>query len=277
MVTRNRRMPSHDFLLIAISSAVIVLSNWPESKPRQWVQIRDQQGSLQQYSFAEQDPAVSKLRLSLEKWARAGQETRLAVAQWRAELAGLYAEKTNSRLAMAEDPGRRATKIVQAVSFRSAGASPSDSEPSDSKAGELASLREQQQHWLQLGEQAERDIADVIEIRRSRKALEVPPPIVFGPIESGHIPTSAFFVSLGVGSLVGLLFAAWSFCSPSIRLDSKPTGVSIDPTEEFTQSDSELRLVVPASWIRVRQPIGVVTRWAAMGLLAIVAVGTLLV
>ncbi len=76
MIATSRRMPTHDFLLVAFSVAVLVLGTWPESAPRQLVQLRQHDGSLRQYSLAEHDPAIANLQLALEKWAKAGQETR---------------------------------------------------------------------------------------------------------------------------------------------------------------------------------------------------------
>ena len=265
MIATNRRIPAHDFLLVAFSVAVIVLSNWPETEPRQLVQLRDRDGTLRQYSLAEKDPTLSKLRLALEKWAKAGQETRLAVAQWRAELADFYAEKTVA-------PPEPTPSPIRPAAFRS------ESRPMDEGANReernaevVPESRSQHEYWRAFGQQARVEIEKIQEIRRSRKALEVPQPIVFGALEPGRKPTRAILISPAIGFVVALGFAAWSSLCPTLRLRKHGLSSCVASTEFDGDAASELRLVVPSTWVRIRQPTGVLARWGAMTILSVYA------
>ena len=67
MIAAPRRISLQDFLLVTFSVAVLVLASWPETPPRQWVQLRQPDGSLRQYSLAKNDPRIAKLRLHRPK------------------------------------------------------------------------------------------------------------------------------------------------------------------------------------------------------------------
>jgi hypothetical protein len=124
--------------------------------------------------------------------------------------------------------------------------------------------------WRNLGEQARSSIAEVEEIRRSRKSLETPPPIVFGRLQHGTKPWPAIVVALLTGLFVAGLFAFWTHCSPAIRLHSSPLAGGDSMPSAVTEADEEeIRLLVPSAWVRVRQPIGVLTRSLAITALVI--------
>ncbi len=260
MIATNRRMPAHDFLLVAFSVAVIVLSKWPETQPRQLVQLREPSGSLRQYSLPENDPTLAKLRLALEKWAKAGQETRLAVAEWRAELADFYAERTESAPKPSSNP-------IRSVAFRHESKRSSEDAQVALEIGEGVRAS-QHEYWVNFGQQARTEIAKVQEIRRSRKALEVPPPIVFGPLEAGRKPVRAIMISPAIGVVVAFAFAAWSFLFPTLRLSQPDHNTTVMSTASDLDASGELRLFVPSNWVRIRQPLGVFARWAAMAAIA---------
>ncbi len=270
MIGTNRRMPAHDFLLVAFSVALIVLSTWPETQPRQWVQLRERDGSLRQYSLTESDPRLAQLRLSLEKWAKAGQETRLAVAQWCAELADFYSQRTEPSPAQVASP-------IRAVGFRIDARERAEERRAEA-AKAASELRTQHDYWLERSQQARAEIAKVEEIRRSRKALEIPPPIVFGDLEPGRKPAASVMVATVIGLVVALAFSLWSWLSPTLHLRGQSDGDrgTTSAGGEIEKGD-ELRLMVPAAWVRVRQPAGVIARWGAMGILTIAALASVFV
>lgn len=293
MIATDRRMPIHDFFLVALSVAVIVVSTWPEAPPRQWVQFRQPDGNLQPFSLPQDDPRLAKLRLRLETWAKAGQETRFAVAQWRAEVAEFYASRT-------EPPAAPANATFRAVSFRGGvEADPPWAAEEQARNGGVAAAIEQQlrqqQHddWLLAAAAARAEVARIEEIRRSRRALEVPPPIVFGPLQPGGTPARAYLVAPLAGLLVGLGFTLWAFLFPSLRLAPSPSddgGQEIsggkanasgrEPPHETglpvpSHVEPELQLRVPSNWLRVHQPAAVLARMGAAWLLAVVAATTI--
>jgi hypothetical protein len=259
-------LPVHDFLLVAFAVAVISISQWPESGRRQWVQLRQVDGTLRQFSLPENDPRLAKLKLSLEKWARAGQETRLAIARWRTELAEFYAERT------AETSHRDSPGPIRAVSFRG------DSTPNSPKLTEADRLRRlEHAFWLKQADAAREAVAKIEEVRRSRRALEVPPPIVFGRLAPAGKPGYAILFSTLIGLTAGLAFAGWAYLCPAWRWSSK-TGASKSPDSVLTRENSRpLQLVVPADWIRLRQPSGVRLRQAAVPLLVLAAITSILI
>ena len=333
MMATCRRISIHDFLLVAFSVAVIVLSNWPDAPPRQLVQLRTAGGELRQYSLAENDPQLAQLRLALEKWLKAGQETRLAVAQWRLELAEHYAAKPEA------DYPTHATSPFSPVSYRIPsphqrlqgdlrlqGDRPVIANGEDNGIGDqnengdiengdrygfpvpAQSTTTHRQYWLELGAEAQREIARVEEVRRSRKALEVTPPILFGSLEAGKKPSEAVAVAGAIGVLIASVFAGWVFACPPLRLTRSgparlvpgPNSVGPysvpGPNSDFPDSDfdaelsaatcwgregalevTEIRLEVPTHWVRLRQPWSVmIRRWAVAGLVLGAAAAVLL-
>jgi hypothetical protein len=271
MIATVRCIKASDFLLVACSVAVILLATWPETSPRQWVQIRQPDGSLRQYSMPEHDPRIAQLTLALEKWGKAGQETRLAVAQWRAELADFYISR------IADAPSSVAPKTpVRPVAFRR----PPESKEDGGELPELGQPADDPQlgrldYWRDFKQLASDSIADVEEIRRSRRALEIPPPIVFGPIQPGHKPWQAIAFAPLAGLIVASFFALWSHRFPAIQLRSARMNETL-PDEDAAESyPEEIRLDVPAAWVRVHQPLSVVARTIAMGTLVLMAIVSL--
>lgn len=266
MIAPSRRLPVHDFLLVAFAVAVISISQWPESGRRQWVQLRQKDGTLREFSLPENDSRLAKLSLSLEKWARAGQETPLAIARWRAELAEFYAGRT------AETSHRSSTSTIRAVSFRS------DAKPTTPNVTEAERLRRvEHSFWLNQAEAARRAVDKIEEVRRSRRELEVPPPIVFGRLAPAGKPGHAVLFATLAGLASALAFAAWSYACPALGWSAK-SGRSTSPDSVSSSEDSrQLQLVVPADWIRLRQPLGVRLRQAAVPLLVLAAITSILV
>lgn len=283
MIATIRCIKASDFLLVFGSVAVLVLGYWPPAPPRQRVQVSQADGTVRQFSIPENDPAIAKLKLALEKWGKAGQETRLAVAQWRAELADFYVARTESAArpptasanlaasSSASGPMRQASFRNPAGASANAAEIPSVVPASDDRQPHL-------EFWRNLGHRARDSIAEVEEIRRSRKSLETPPPIVFGPLQRGTKPWPALVAALLAGLFVAWLFAFWNHCSPAIRLHSSRVGGGDPMPSAVTEAyGEEIRLVVPSAWVRVRQPISVLARsfaitalviWACLSLVA---------
>ena len=145
---------------------------------------------------------------------------------------------------------------------------------------------------MEFGAEAQREIARVEEVRRSRKALEVTPPILFGSLEAGKKPRAAVAVAGAIGVLIASVFAGWVFACPPLRLTRSgparfvpgPNSVPVPNSDSNSDFDAELsaatcwgregalevteiRLEVPTHWVRLRQPWAVVIRrWAVAGL-----------
>ncbi len=264
MIAPSRRLPVHDFLLVAFAVAVISISQWPDSGRRQWVQLRQPDGTLRQFSLSENDPKLAKLRLSLEKWAKAGQETRLALARWRAELAEFYAGRT----AKTDETDRAST--TRTVSFRTMPNAPDFKEAERERRAEHA-------FWLEQADAARQAVAKMEEVRRSRRALEVPPPIVFGQLAPAAKPGHAVLLATLIGLTAALAFAGWAHLCPVLRWKSKTDAcTSSDPDLTF-DGTRQLRFVVPSAWIRLRQPTAVRLRQAAIPVLVMAAITAMVV
>ena len=181
---------------------------WPETQPRQLVQLRDCQ--MERFSSIRWQNGIRAWRSSvyrLEKWAKAGQETHLAVAQWRAELADFIREKTESPAA--------SSNPVRPAAFRKESRLPRRRFSKGSSAEVLCAPVAARLLATSRPAGSHRNREDPGDSPQS-KALEVPPPIVFGPLEPGRKPGRAILISPGIGTVVALGFAAWAALCPTL-------------------------------------------------------------
>lgn len=249
MIATDRRISAHDFLLVAVAVSVIVLSAWPPTQAGLPVQVRQADGTIRSFSVTENDPALANLRRALERWARAGQETPLAIAQWQAELADFYVAKSVASDSPSPSP-------IRPVSFRNGNAQPT--------------------YWETKGQQARAEIKRIQEIRRSRTSREVTPPVEIGQLQAGRKPGGAILAATVLGLLTAIGFAGWTFLCPTLRLYQMGDLQAEAWKNEAESGPAEMQLVVPSDWVRLRQPTSVMIRRAAMGFLTLLAVASLL-
>ena len=246
MIATTRRMAIQDFLLIAFSVVVIVLSLWPQGDARQTLVFRHHSGALQQYSFEADDPRLEKLRHELANRSRRVPDASLTRETWRAEVADFYASSTDRS-------GKSPDQVVR-VSF-------SDVPPSQAVVAELKQLSDQHQYWINVRNRARKAIA-AAESRLKQQQMQVgPPPIEFGKVSHGGHPPNAFALASLIALSVAAGFAWWSYLWPAIRLRADSLAPQLQtPKPEDAGKLHELRLVIPAKWVRIHQPAPVLIR-----------------
>jgi hypothetical protein len=255
MIAATRRMAMHDFLLVAFSVIVIVLSVASEGDKRQTVEVRDASGNLQRYSLAADDPRLAKLQSELANWAKGLPGARLTLAKWHAELADFYVGRTQPR---PDDP-----TVVQ-VSFAE--------QTSRSANKEAAALSAQHNYWIRVRDHARQSIIAAEEQLRQRKSSSEPPPIMLGELSSSGPSLTAFGFAGVTGLGVAIAFACWIYVCPAICLSKDRRS----PEWETASSNQdgrlrELRLSIPPQWVRIHQPAAVVLRRVLYSALVIFA------
>ncbi|MGB0598012.1 MAG: hypothetical protein ACPGLY_15100 [Rubripirellula sp.] len=230
MIAKSRQLATHDFLLITITAAVVVVSFLPLSAPRREVRLRDSGGQMRTYSLPINAPMLVRLEREQSRRTieRAGSAA-LAVAKWQAEVAGFYAEQAKPA-------------VIQQVSFDA-------KEADDSK---LSSLQSQHETWLKVRGEAEAKIEQWTTGFERLQILETPSPIELGGVIPAHRPISSYATGVIGGLIVAAIFALWSFLSPTVHI---PKSISNDQPSIPVDPDREIEFAfsVPRDWIRVRQ------------------------
>lgn len=230
MIAKSRQLATHDFILITITAAVVVVSFLPLSAPRREVRLRDAGGEMRTYSLAINSPMLARLeREQSRRTSQRAGSAALAVAKWQAEVAGFYAEQAKPA-------------VIQQVSFDA-------NEADDSKR---SSLQLQHETWLKVRDEAEAKIEQWTTGFERLQILETPSPIELGSIIPAHRPLSCYATGLLGGLIVAAIFALWSFLSPTVHL---PKSISDDQQSIPVDPDREIEFAfsVPRDWIRVRQ------------------------
>ncbi len=242
MIAATRRMAMHDFLLVAFSVVVIVLSVASQGDKRQTVEVRDASGNLQRYSLAADDPRLAKLDSELANWAKGLPDASLTLAKWHAELADFYVRKT---LTKPDDP-----TVVQ-VSFAD--------QASPAANAEANAMSAQHGYWVRVRDQARQAIDTAEEQLRQRKSSK--PPIVLGEVLCSGPSLAAFGFAGVTGFGVAIAFACWIHVWPAISLrQDRQSQQRETVSSNHNGRLQELRLSIPPQWVRVHQPAAVVIR-----------------
>ena len=239
----------HDFLLVAFSVVVILLSATADREERQIVEIRDASGNLKPYSLAVDDPRLAKLQDQLADWTKGRPDAALTLAKWHFELADFYVTRTQ---------GQPSNAVVQ-VSFADGNQTSSAAEK------EAAALRVQNAYWTRVRDQAKQTI-DAVEEKRRLEKLSGSPPIVFAE-RTLATPSPADFGIAGLaGLVVAIVFAYWVYLCPAITLseDWRVQEASL-PGYDPDQRVQEFRIAIPAKWVRLHQPVSVLLRRVVYG------------
>lgn len=259
MIAVTRRLAIHDFLLIACSVVVILLSAAPERDHLQTVEVRDASGAYQRYSLAADDPRIGKLQRELANWPKRLPNRSLTLAKWHVELAEFYIGRTKP---VAVDAP------VQQVAFSVPGVKESNAE----SLAEQTSLSAERDYWHLVRDKAQRAIADGEEKLQQRERNSGPPPIVIGELSRpGRSPRDFGIAAVG-GLSVALLFAAWVHVCPPIRLrEDRPTSEIESSSVRREGARRELKLSIPSQWVRIHQPMAVNVRRFAFAALVVAA------
>ncbi len=266
MIAKSRQMAAHDFLLVFLSAAVLALLLWPPGPAVREVEVRRNDGSLQKYQLEAGDPMLASLSQKLQRWSNPQPNSRTAINRWNAELGSLYAERTTPR-AVEE------IKRILPVSYY-----PDLAKKRAASANHAALLQQQQTYWLDFQRRAEQAIQ--VEQQRQERLFELHkhPPISISELQPGPYPRKAILCSSLIGLCVAVLFGAWNFLAPSIQLvtqtpastknqladESHPHSPHADASVATDATDStEFRVTLPATWLKVRQPIAVWLRQTA--------------
>ena len=266
MIAKSRQMAAHDFLLVLLSAAVLALLLWPPGPAFRKVEVRRKDGSLQTYQLAVGDPKLANLTRKLERWSNPRPSSRTAINRWNSELGSLYAERTTPDVA-------QEVKRILPVSYY-----PDHAKKREAAAQQAALLKQQKTYWLNFHTEAEQAIQ--AEQKRQEQLLELHahPPISVGELQPGPYPPKAILYCSLIGLCAAVLFSTWNFLAPSIQL-VKQTSVS---TEDRQPGDNHLRslhadasilrdatnslqfeVTIPATWLKVRQPMSVWIRQTA--------------
>lgn len=248
MIAKSRPLATHDFMLITITAAVVIVSFLPLSAPRREVRLRDSGGKMRTYSLPLNAPMLTRLeREQARRTSHRAGSAALAVAKWQAEVAGFYAEQAKPA-------------VIQQVSF--------DAKKADDS--KLSSLQWQHETWLKVRDEAEAKIEQWTTGFERLQILETPSPIELGGVIPAHRPLSSYGTGIIGGLIVAAIFALWSFLSPTVHLpksiSNERQSIPFDPDREI-----EFAFSVPRDWIRVRQSPSVWLRRIAELTLVIVA------
>ena len=226
MTTASRQLTTGDFLLFGSAIALLIIVLWPVQSDHQWVVIEASDGNHQSYLVPVDDPRLQVLKRHLENWKNPTSSRDLRIARWYQEVADFYLH-------------RDATKIqrdVAQVSF---------------VAG-VPSQREfnQPSYWSLLRRQARIQVAKAEQDLRVQRQSSVPP-VNLGPVAQSIRPKRAYAIAILSATLVVLLGTVRQRSRPPIQL-----ACDIDSPQVASESTS-IPLQIPASWIRIHQPLEV--------------------
>ena len=267
MIAMTRRMAIRDFLLVAMATLVIVLSNWPSGQQRQSVDLRNNDGTFQRYSLTVDDPRLVKLRRDLDAWNRGGTNTAIALTKWRAELAEFYVSRLRSP---------QNTEVAQ-VAFVDSGV---EAGVAVSNSHQGSAGNDWQSYWANIGQQARESLAIQNEKLRDQRAI-LGPPIVLGTVSESR-NANAFMISCVCGLLMAIVFGIWTYLSPTLGLRRNANPEQLEAHGESLASShgrasTELQLRIPSEWVQIHQPISVVLRRISYAALVGAAMACILV
>lgn len=266
MIAKSRRMAAHDFLLVLLSAAVLALLLWQPGPTVREVQVRRNDGSLQTYQLAADDPKLANLIVKLQQWSAPTPNSQTAINKWNAELGSLYAARSIPK-AMEE------LKQILPVSYY-----PDHAKKRQAAAQHAALLKKQQAYWLNFQQKAERAVQAEQQRQKHLLSLHKSPPISVGEVQAGPYQRQALLFSPLIGLGAALLFSVWNFLTPSIQLvrhaslsgQSQPPAkqgsgqAQTRPPSSNANADSlQFQVTLPAKWLKIRQPIGVYVRQMA--------------
>ncbi len=309
MLAAVRRLSVQDFFLVAFSVMVIVLTHWPDSPRRQWVQLRLRNGELRRYSIPQGDVALQRLKLVRERWMNHGLDTRVAIANWRLELSEHYGASWTA-VAETENISGKGAQVLRRAELEAVGDDITGASgqvdlvgfQTASSVGTAEHAARSRKQWLRFGEQSRAEIRLLEQQRESRSRDLTRAPVVFGPTELGGKPSLAFKGAISAGLFAGVLYSISVFCFPALAFlrssDMKNSVSRVDWSLSWTgnsiaagsgscplsdggghqvtsemgnRPQSELSLDLPEEWIHIRQPWGVALRRLCVLMLTVFA------
>ncbi|MCG8652006.1 MAG: hypothetical protein MI861_19350 [Pirellulales bacterium] len=249
MIAILSRFASRDSLLAAVAISVIMLAIL-RGQPRQEIVLVTQSGERQTHWLPLGDVRLTELLTQLERWkTRQTLSRRLVVARWQKEVADHYHQQHSMPSA----------KVLQ-VSF-------SDRTPEQDAevTGRDLSAQGQRDYWKSVSEAMAKVVADESAKIARRRQASPSPPVMMGRVVAGRPGTSGIFIAILSGLLAAMLVSVWEHICPPITFRSRDqdVGESGEADSKFHQT---LRVEVPARWVRIRQPVGVIVRqWSMAG------------
>lgn len=218
---------------------VIALAQWPKGLDRQTIRFRDPSGHVQQYSLSSDDPRLLLVAEQLRRWKDGGFSGAIALAKWRHELAGFYAENVT-------DVEIKPTQAVVPVSFEQVVPAAKALTPDTAS------------YWMMAQRRAEQELRHAEQQLARRLDSSGPQPLELGELVPPAVGTAPLAISALAGIIVACGFVFWSYLCPAIRLQDRMSMVASDqPETEDPPATSPLQLEIPADWVRVHQPLGV--------------------
>lgn len=248
MIAKRRSLATNDFLLAVIAGAVIALHFLPPAAGRQQIFMQDARGRMQAYSVPLDAPILTRLRTKTSTEQSNMPSAAYAVAQWQAEVAGIYAEQLKP-------------SEIQQVAYVDS--------PTVSSA-----KRSQHETWVAIQQEAESLQHQIRQLDQNALASQPEPAIQLGGrIPPRHRPFD-FAMSLFGGLLTGCIFAAWAFVAPENYLPVAKTTSEVCPSSNQDRR-FDFAFSIPSDWVRIRQTPSAWLRGSVHLLLIAVAAGLL--
>ncbi len=123
--------------------------------------------------------------------------------------------------------------------------------------------------WSSFANQSAAYVASLESAYVERQSKLGPPPISLGDVTESNLSMTSWSAIAGIGLIAGIVVAAWRSrtCPRSIDL--------VSPAVAPENSSSDLTAIaIPARWIRLQQPIGVMVRRVAYAGLFVAAIAS---
>ncbi|QDT05577.1 hypothetical protein K227x_39780 [Rubripirellula lacrimiformis] len=239
-----------------LTAFLIALSFLPKPPARQTIEVRERvigglSDSPRLYSLALGDPRLVQIRRQILNYGHSKPAAALGMARWQAETAAIYAQRTNE---LAVDPTTidrptlgSITPVIP-VSFTN-----------QAKTIDLVG------YWNQVDEQARGHLLKLETVWRQQQATIGPPPVRLGNVTQPLLSGTNLGYAALIAFLAMLLMAVWIRVQPPRRLvgasaeDMQAISTKREQSQgkSSSQSENQLPVILPAAWIRLRQPIGV--------------------
>lgn len=267
MMLGRASTPLRDATLVAVSTAAIVIANWPADSPRRLITFRHAAGTdtssgvvgFRTHSLPVDDPRLRRLQRHVERRSNPQPGMSVAVARWRLELAEFYAANPPRSSSNAGD-------VSDGADPSKAGEDANGSDGANGSGGGIAWDRFAFETRETL-ERLDREMAAKIEAAGAG-------PIRFGTILPPSPPRTAIPIAVLAAAFAFFAARFWGSRFPGLSLEPAPQasgGPDPDPGRPphprqssldriDVEADQTLALAIPRHWVRVRQPLGVQLR-----------------
>ena len=259
------------FMMIMMSVAVICYSHWPTLSPRQEIRWRDSTGTTHRFSLAWDDPRLAELRTELRVWNGEWPTQNLSMAKWMAEVAELYANAPASH-EFAGPPDSTASPASETPA--GSNVRPVSFEQSHDHAA--AKTADPKAYWRDLSNSAAKVVAREEIKLAARQNAKTPPPFVLGEINDRVRHPQAITACLALGLVAAIIFWTWGRRFPVLQVSAEPAEAKTSQPLRSNRNPPAIRIEIPAHWVRIHQPVSVVSRQITSAILVLWALCSVL-